>query len=49
MADDKRIAVIMPPDLHQQLVTLAQRDKRSLNQYLVLLLEKHAAEEKRNG
>lgn len=51
MADEKnkRIAVIMPVELHAQLVERAQRDKRSLNLFLVLQLEKLVAEEHRNG
>ncbi len=40
--DTVRIAVIMPAELHQKLVALAQADRRSLNSYLVLLLERHA-------
>ena len=40
--DTVRIAVIMPAELHQKLVALAQDDDRSLNSYLVQLLKKHA-------
>jgi predicted HicB family RNase H-like nuclease len=46
--DDTRIAVIMPPELHMRLVALAQAERRSLNSYLVVLLEKHADEKEKN-
>lgn len=42
--DTTRIAVIMPNDLHAKLVELAQAERRSLNSYLVVLLEQHAAD-----
>ncbi len=45
MAEDKRIAVIMPQSLHQQVLDLAKKDKRSLNAYIVLMIEKRVSEE----
>jgi len=47
--DDTRISVIMPRELHQHLVALAMSDRRSLNSYLVLLLEAHSKEKSNAG
>lgn len=34
-------SVRLPADLHQQLQKLAEADRRSLSQYVVLLVEEH--------
>ena len=44
--DDKvRVVTIINKDLKGKLETLAKRDKRSLSNYVCLLLEKHVEEE----
>lgn len=47
--DTRRHPLEMPLELHQQLKELAERDRRPLNSYLVIKLEKLVAEEKANG
>lgn len=39
--DKVRVVTIMNKDLKGKLETLAKRDKRSLSNYICLLLEKH--------
>ncbi|MFL1375884.1 toxin-antitoxin system HicB family antitoxin [Nocardiopsis protaetiae] len=39
MADEKRISLRLPPDLHARLVEQARLDRRSLNSEIVHLLE----------
>ena len=39
-----KLTVRMPAALHEQLVDLARRDRRSLNGEIVVLLERAAAE-----
>ena len=47
--DTHRHPLVLPIELHQKLKALADIDRRPLNSYLVLQLEKLVAEEKRNG
>lgn len=51
MADDKyRLNLVMPADLHKRLLALAQGEKRTLTNFIVVELEKLAdAAEKANG
>ena len=42
---DKRIAVIMPQELHDALLAMAKADVRSLNSFLVLQLKALVAKE----
>jgi predicted HicB family RNase H-like nuclease len=41
-ARDARINVRLSADLHKKLVALAEADRRSLSNYIEILLEKHA-------
>ena len=47
MEDEVRLTLRLPATLHQQIVALARRDRRSLNGELVFLLERAAAEAER--
>lgn len=38
-ADEKKVTIRIPTALHQQLVTLAQNDSRSLNSEVLVLLQ----------
>lgn len=42
MSEFSRFSLRMPTDLHEKLKTLADKDMRSLNTYIILALEKHA-------
>ncbi len=49
MEDEVKLTLRLPAALHQQIVALARRDRRSLNGELVFLLERAAAEAERQG
>lgn len=38
---DKRVTLRMSSDLHRKITALADMDKRSINQYIVMVLEGH--------
>ena len=47
MEELKQVMVRMPAELEDELRKLADKDKRSLNNYLNMLLEKHVDESKK--
>lgn len=46
-ADEKKVTIRIPTALHQQLVTLAQNDARSLNAEVLILLQEAIAARRR--
>jgi predicted HicB family RNase H-like nuclease len=47
MEHEAKLTVRLPASLHERLVALARRDRRSLNSEIVVLLERAAAEAER--
>jgi predicted HicB family RNase H-like nuclease len=47
MEYEAKLTVRLPASLHERLVELARRDRRSLNSEIVVLLERAAAEAER--
>jgi predicted HicB family RNase H-like nuclease len=45
---DKKILLRVPAEIEKELKVLADADRRSLNNYIVLVLEKHVQETKGN-
>ena len=45
-AENKRVILTMPESLHQQISDLAEKENRSVSNYVVTLLKKHIEQNK---